>query len=360
MSETDARFGLRRGDFALDVAFRLPARGITTLSGRSGSGKTTLLRCLAGLERPESGRLSLGRDVWFDASRGLDVPTHRRAVGYVTQQAHLFPHLSVRGNLAFGWNRSGGREADLDLEHIAGQLGLGTLLDRSVDGLSGGECQRVAIGRALLSGPKILLLDEPVSSLDIFGREEVLEVLERLLSRLPIPCVYVSHDLGEAARLADQMLWLNAGRIQASGPVQQVLSDLALPFAQERDSESIVLGRIAERDAASGLAWVAFPGGGLWISGEDAPAGGDVRVQIRARDVSLALERPEQISVLNILEGRVEGLAEAGTTPSQVLVRVDIGGSLLLSRVTRRSARELGLAPGTRVWALVKSAAIRR
>ena len=360
MTGADAKFGLRRGDFQLDVAFRLPGRGITTLSGRSGSGKTSLLRCLAGLERPESGHLSLGEDVWFDANRGLNVPTHRRAVGYVTQEAHLFPHLTVRENLGFGLKRSRVRGAELNLDQIARRLRLDPLLDRGVDRLSGGERQRVAVGRAMLSNPKILLLDEPVSSLDIFGKEEVLEVLERVLGQISIPCVYVSHDLQEAARLADRMLWLESGRIKASGPVQNVLSDLELPFAQEKDSESIVQGRVATIDNDAGLAWVEFPGGGLWISAEDAPETGEVRIQVRARDVSLALQRPEAISVLNILEGRIAGLADAGNEPSQVLVRVDIGGSLLLSRVTRRSVRELGLAKGTPVWALIKSAAIRR
>ncbi|NJD32289.1 MAG: molybdenum ABC transporter ATP-binding protein [Gammaproteobacteria bacterium] len=351
---------LHRAVFALEAAFELGDRGVTTLSGKSGSGKTTLLRCIAGLERPDGGRIRWGDEAWFDASLPIDVPTHRRGVGFVMQDAHLFPHLSVRQNLEYGARRGGDRPGPTDLDRIAADLGLARLLDRGVTNLSGGERQRVAIGRALLGRPRLLLLDEPVSALDVVATADVLGALERVLESLPIPCLYVSHDLREAARLADRMLWLDAGRIAADGPVWQVLSDPRLPFAQEEDAESVVAGRVEAVDPSTGLARVGFDGGDLWIAAGEVAAGSKVRVQIRARDVSLALRRPEAISVLNILEARVLDVSEARNSPSQALVRMQVGGTLLLSRVTRRSAAELGLAPGVLVWALVKSAAITR
>jgi molybdate transport system ATP-binding protein len=360
VSRLDARIAFRREAFALDVAFGLAERGVTTLSGRSGSGKSTLLRCIAGLERPQGGRITWGDETWFDATRGVNVPAHRRGIGYVMQDANLFPHLSVRGNLEYGTLRNAGRDGPADLPRIAEELGVAALLERNVDGLSGGERQRVAIARSLLSRPRLLLLDEPVSALDAVGTAEVLGELERLFETLAIPCLYVSHDLREAARLADRMLWLEGGRIAADGPVSRVLSDPSLPFAQEEDAESVVVGRVVRVDGDSGLAHVTFDGGELWIGADRVSAGEVVRVQIRARDVSLALERPRAISVLNIVEATVLDIAPARDARSQVLVRLEAGRSLLLSRITRRSVAELGLEPGRRVWALVKSAAITR
>jgi molybdate transport system ATP-binding protein len=360
VSRLEAGISFQRGEFTLDVAFGLAERGVTTLSGRSGSGKSTLLRCIAGLERPRSGRIAWGGETWFDATRGLDVPAHRRGVGYVMQDANLFPHLSVRGNLEFGASRGSGRDRPADVARVAEDLGVTALLERDVDGLSGGERQRVAIARALLSRPRLLLLDEPVSALDAVGTAEVLGALERVFESLAIPCLYVSHDLKEAARLADRMLWLDGGRIAADGPVSQVLSDPSLPFAQEEDAESVVVGRVAAVDGEAGLAHVAFDDGELWIGADRVRAGDEVRVQIRARDVSLALEKPRAISVLNIVEASVVDIAPARGSPSQALVRLAAGRSLLLSRITRRSVAELELVPGRRVWALVKSAAITR
>jgi molybdate transport system ATP-binding protein len=359
VSRLGVKLALERGEFALEVAFELGERGVATLSGPSGSGKTTLLRCIAGLERPRAGSICWGTETWFDAVRGIDVPAHLRAIGYVTQEAHLFPHLDVRANLEYGAQRAGPRAGAADPDRVAGELGITALLGRRVEHLSGGERQRVAIGRALLARPRLLLLDEPVSALDEAGTAEVLEVLERVLAALPMPCLYVSHDLREAARLADRMIWLAAGRVAADGPASEVLSDPSLPFAQAEDSGSVITGRVDSVDQAMGLARVVFSGGELWIAaGAATPPGRLVRIGVRARDVSLALRRPESISVLNVLEGRVVDVAIAEGTPSQALVRVEAGGCLLLSRVTRRSVAELGLVPGLAVWALVKSAAI--
>jgi len=355
------RVSLERADFALAATFELGARGVTTLSGPSGSGKTTLLRCIAGLERPREGAIAWGGETWCDTVRGVEVPTHLRAIGYVTQEAHLFPHLSVQGNLDYGAKRAGSRAGAADAGRLASDLGITSLLGRRAEHLSGGERQRVAIGRALLARPRLLLLDEPVSALDEAGTAEVLDTLERVLASLPIPCLYVSHDLREAARLADRMIWLESGRIAADGPALQVMSDPRLPFAQAEDAGSVIDGRVESVDLRLGLARVACDGGGLWIAaGPTALPGRPVRVCIRARDVSLALCRPEKISVLNVLEGRVLDVAEARDVPSQALVRVEAGGCLLLSRVTRKSVAELGLVAGLPVWALVKSAAIVR
>ena len=361
MTGLAVRLSLERADFVLEAAFELGVSGVTTLSGPSGSGKTTLLRCIAGLERPRDGLVTWNGETWFDGTRGIDVPAHRRAIGYVTQQAHLFPHLSVRDNLDYGARRAGSRVGTADPQALVADLGIMPLLDRRVEQLSGGERQRVAIGRALLARPRLLLLDEPVSALHEAGTAEVLTTLERVLAALPIPCLYVSHDLGEASRLADRMIWLESGRIVADGPAREVMNDPRLPFAQAEDAGSVIPGLVESVDNDHGLAHVTFDGGELWIAATaDTSPGCQVRVGIRARDVSLALRRPEAISVLNVLEGRVVDIADALDSRSQALVQVKAGGCLLLSRVTRRSVAELGLVPGLTVWALVKSAAIVR
>jgi molybdate transport system ATP-binding protein len=361
VTRLDVRLSHQRGEFALELAFGLGDRGVTTLSGPSGSGKTTLLRCIAGLERARAGEISWNGETWLDSSRDIDLPTHLRGIGYVTQEAHLFPHLTVQGNLEYGARRAGSRAGATDTGRVAADLGIAPLLGRRVHDLSGGERQRVAIARALLGRPQLLLLDEPVSALDEAGTSEVQDVLERVLGSLPIPCLYVSHDLREAARLSDRMIWLDAGRILADGPAREVMSDPRLPFAQAEGAGSVIDGRVESLDVDHGLARVGFDGGELWIAASPATSPGrPVRVCIHARDVSLALCRPAMISVLNVLEGRVLDVAEARDSPSQALVRVEAGRCLLLSRVTRRSVVELGLVPGLPVWALVKSAAIVR
>ena len=361
MNGLGVRLSLERAGFVLEAAFDLGERGVTTVSGPSGSGKTTVLRCIAGLERPRAGTITWNGETWFDAARGIELPPHRRAIGYVTQQAHLFPHLSVRDNLDYGARRAGARPGAVQARELVADLGITPLLDRRVGGLSGGERQRVAIGRALLARPRLLLLDEPVSALHEAGTAEVLATLESVLAALPIPCLYVSHDLREASRLADRMIWLESGRIVAEGPAGDVMSDPRLPFAQAEDAGSVVPGRVESVDDDGGLAQVTFDGGELWIAATaDTSPGCRVRVGIRARDVSLALRRPDAISVLNVLEGQVVDIADARDSRSQALVRVKAGGCLLLSRITRRSVAELGLAPGLPVWALVKSAALVR
>ena len=361
MSGLDVDVAFPLEPFGLDVRITLERHGVTTLSGPSGAGKTTLLRCIAGLERPYAGHVRWGAESWYDASRGIDVPVHLRGVGYVSQQAHLFPHLDVRGNLDYGARRAGDRPGVADEPALLEALGVTPLLGRRIRHLSGGERQRVAIGRALLARPRLLLLDEPVSALDEQSTLDVHEALERVLARLPVPALYVSHDLREAARLADRMLWMEHGRITADGRADRVLSDPSLPFAQADDAASVLDGRIDAIDAPMGLARVALDGAGLWIAAPSAATPGSrVRVVVHARDVSLALDRPGRLSVLNVLEGTVTAIGDVPRVPSLALVRVEVGGCRLLARITRRSVAELGLAPGRTVYALVKSAALAR
>ncbi|WP_147653926.1 molybdenum ABC transporter ATP-binding protein [Vulcaniibacterium gelatinicum] len=349
-----ARFRLERPGFALDVDLALPGRGVSALFGPSGSGKTTLLRCLAGLERPREGRLDVLGECWQDGGRFL--PPHRRPVGYVFQEASLFPHLSVLGNLRYGQRRS--RDASkVDLDHAIGLLGIASLLDRRPEHLSGGERQRVAIARALAVGPRLLLLDEPLAALDAARRREILPYLERLHETLEIPVLYVSHSAAEVARLADHVVLLEAGRVRAEGPLQDLCARLD-PAARLGEQPGVVLEAVlAERAAQWHLARVEFAGGSLWTRDFERAPGSRVRVQVLARDVSLALQPPQGSSIQNQLPGVVDAIGE-DEHPGLALVRVRVGASALLARVTRRAVAELGIAPGQALWAQVKSVAL--
>jgi molybdate transport system ATP-binding protein len=359
MTLLDASLKLSRRNFALDVAIQMQSPQVLVVAGRSGSGKTTLLRCLAGLEPAVQGHVFVGDDVWLDRDRGRNLAVHRRRVGYVTQDAHLFPHLSVRQNLLFGAHRQRLTVERDRFDQLAQALSLATLLDRSVATLSGGERQRVAIGRVLLSQPQLLLMDEPVAHLDTESAALVLDGLDETLRSNGTSCVYVTHNLREAARVADQVMWLEAGQVKAAGPVADALSDPALPFAWVQEAGSVIEGTVLIRDDESALAQVDFGAGRLWVPTATAAVGSRVRVQIAARDVGIALQVPHEISILNALEGWVVDIV-AGADASHALVQVDVGGVRLLARVTRRSVRLLPLAAGTRVWALVKSASLAR
>ena len=352
-----ARFALNYGDFALDIDLALPTRGVTALFGPSGSGKSTLLRCVAGLARAPGGYLEINGEVWQDAARGFFLPTHQRSLGYVFQEASLFPHLTVEGNLAYGRKRAPAGARRVDQTHILELLGIGQLLRRRPERLSGGERQRVAIARALFAHPKILLLDEPLSALDHARKQEILPYLERLHDELEIPMLYVSHAPDEVARLADHLVVLEAGRVLASGPLQETLARLDLPIRLGEDAGVVLEGRIAERDVAWHLARVDFGGGSLWVRDGGHPIGREVRVRILARDVSLALEAHRGTSILNILPARVEQLAE-DAHPALALARLDVGGAPLVARLTRRSAAALSLTPGHTVWAQIKAVAL--
>lgn len=355
----DAAFAGRLGRFELDAAFQVPMRGITALFGPSGCGKTTILRCMAGLQRLP-GRLTLGGETWQDCERGVFMPPHRRPVGYVFQEASLFEHLPVRRNLNFGARRARDGGPALDFTQVVELLGIGHLLDRAPTALSGGERQRVAVGRALLSRPRLLLMDEPLSALDRSTKDEILPYLEALHDSLAIPIVYVSHDISEVARLADRIVVVAGGRVVTEGPVAQILERLDLHPAMGRFEAGVVLSvRVTGHEHGFQLTHLDHHGQQLVMPMTDAPVGSEVRLRIRARDVSLATARPSGISIRNILAGTVaEIVEEPDTAFAETLV--DVGGARIRSRVTRASVADLGLAIGKPVYALVKSITFER
>jgi molybdate transport system ATP-binding protein len=345
-----------RGAFCLDVDLDLPQRGISALFGHSGSGKTTVLRAIAGLERAPGGVVALGDDVWQDDARGVFVPVHKRAVGYVFQEASLFPHLSVRANLEFGRRRVPVHERRFAPEPVTALLGIADLLERRPDGLSGGERQRVAIARALLASPRLLLMDEPLAALDLRRKLEILPYLERMHEELAIPIVYVSHAPDEVARLADHLVLLDAGKAVASGPLTETLARVDLPpsFA---DDAGVVLETVLAGHEEDALSRLEFAGGALFVGRRREAVGTHLRCRIHARDVSLALDRPQGTSIVNRLPAVVTAVA-ATDTPGHVLVQLRMGDSPLLARITERSRRELGIAPGLRLWVQIKGVAL--
>jgi len=353
----EARFQVAYSGFALDVDLQLVGGGVTAIFGPSGCGKTTLLRCIAGLARGASGRLVVNGAVWQDDAAGLCVPTHRRAVGVVFQEPSLFPHLSVRQNLEYGMKRSRAATAR-DFEATVSLLDLGQLLARSPAALSGGERQRVAIGRALLARPSLLLMDEPVASLDQRRKAEILPYLERLRAELASPILYVTHSLAEVARLADQLVLLEAGRLVAHGPLAATLTRLDLPTAEADDASTVLEAVIAEQDEPYQLTRIDFPGGALWVGHVERPLGSRVRARVQARDVSVTLTPPVQSSILNVLPCELVEIADAGPERVNLKLRTDGAGSILLARITRRSRDSLRLTPSMRVFAQVKSVAL--
>jgi molybdate transport system ATP-binding protein len=350
------RLRMERGAFCLDVDLDLPQRGISALFGHSGSGKTTVLRAIAGLERAPGGVIALGAEVWQDDARGVFVPVHQRAIGYVFQEASLFPHLSVRANLEFGRKRVPLHERRFALEPVAALLGIEGLLARRPDGLSGGERQRVAIARALLASPRLLLMDEPLAALDLRRKLEILPYLERMHAELAIPIVYVSHAPDEVARLADHLVLLDDGKAVASGPLTETLARVDLPpsFA---DDAGVVLDTILVGHEEDALSRLEFAGGALFVGRRREAIGTRLRCRIHARDVSLALDRPQGTSIVNRLPAVVTAVA-ATDTPGHVLVQLRMGDSPLLARITERSRRELGIAPGLRLWVQIKGVAL--
>ncbi|MBI1887446.1 MAG: molybdenum ABC transporter ATP-binding protein [Nitrosomonadales bacterium] len=351
-----ARFDLAYPGFALHAEVRLPARGIIALFGPSGSGKTTLLRCIAGLERTANGMLQVRDEVWQDGANFL--PVHRRPLGYVFQEASLFPHLSVRQNLEYGLKRIPPEQRRVQLEQAVEWLGLDRLIERdSPAGLSGGERQRVAIARALLTSPRLLLMDEPLSALDTASKRDILPYLEILHGALDIPVIYVSHALDEVARLADQLVLMEQGRVIASGALGEVLGRLDLPTAHLDDAGAVIEAGVVVQDEAYHLTRLDFSGGSLWVSRVERAIGSVVRARVLARDVSIATAAPHGSSISNILEARIAEIRDEGA--DRVNLRLTIGESqVLLSRITRRSRDQLGLMPGMEVFAQVKSVAL--
>ncbi len=350
----EARFNIDRGAFTLDVDLQIPAQGVSALFGPSGCGKTTLLRAIAGLEQVPGGRLSVGGETWQDNGRFL--PPHRRPIGYVFQEASLFPHLDVRANLEYGAKRSGAGGNGTPLEDAVDLLGIAPLLDREPETLSGGERQRVAIARALAVGPQLLLMDEPLASLDMQRKAEILPYLEALHRALDIPVIFVSHDPAEVARLADHMVLMDSGRVTADGTVQDMFSRLDLPLAHGADAAAIVEATVLRHDDDWHLTELAFAGGRLSVARSDLASGSDVRLQIAARDVSLTLEPQSGTSILNIVPAVIDDLEDEDE--AQATVRLLAADVPLLARVTRKSVDALGLRPGRAVYAQVKSIAL--
>jgi molybdate transport system ATP-binding protein len=352
----------RQGDFQLEASFTAPASGITALFGRSGAGKTTIVNMLAGLVRPDRGRIAIDGETLFSTEKRIDLPPERRRLGYVFQEGRLFPHYSVRGNLTYG-ARHGAAHPGIGFDAVVALLGLETLLDRRPGDLSGGEKQRVAVGRALLAAPRLLLMDEPLASLDQPRKAEILPFIERLRDELRLPIIYVSHAMQEVVRLADTLVLLSQGRVAAVGPVEELTSRLDLrPLTGRYEAGAVIRAAVAGQDMTYGLSELVFPGGRLRVSHVPLPLGTPVRLRIRARDVALATTRPTGISIRNIFPARiVEVAADRGPL---VDVKLDIGTPhqpvALWARITQRAAQELGLAVGREVFALLKTVALDR
>lgn len=349
---------LRHGwpGFTLDVGFQAPP-GVTALFGPSGCGKSTVLAAVAGLLRPQAGRIALDGQVLFDSGAGRMVPAERRRCGVVFQEARLFPHLSVAGNLRYGLKRAPRGAAGPGLEEVVALLGIAPLLARRPAALSGGEKQRVAIGRALLSRPAMLLMDEPLAALDAPRKAELLPYLARLRRQLAIPLLYVTHALEEVDRLADTLVLLEGGRVLAAGPVEALAARTDLPaLAGRRDAGVLLACTVLAHDAAAQLTRIGFAGGTLAVPLAPVAPGEALRLRIRARDVAVATIEPRGLSVQNVLPVTLEAI-EPGTA-GQAMLRLRAGPALLLARVTQDSVHQLALAPGQRLWALVKSVAL--
>jgi molybdate transport system ATP-binding protein len=347
------------GDFRLEAKLEAPA-GITVIFGRSGAGKSTLLSAIAGLVRPQRGHIQVDARVLFDSQSGIDVPVHHRRLGYVFQDACLLPHLSVRANLLYGYRFCPATERRIHLDQVCGVLALGDLLRRRTASLSGGERQRVAIGRALLSNPSMLLMDEPLASLDIARRTEIMDYIERLRAEFHIPAVYVSHSLDEVLRLADTLVLLDAGKVIASGKVTDLMRRPDLQaYTGGTDAGAVIEARVSEYDGSYDLTTLLFSGGRLLCAGVSAPIGQAVRIRVRARDVALALTEPRQTSVLNVLRGTITNIITEPTGEA-VDVSISVGEAILYARVTRFSCDRLGLHAGKEVFALIKAVSLDR
>ncbi|HTY94345.1 MAG TPA: molybdenum ABC transporter ATP-binding protein [Steroidobacteraceae bacterium] len=356
MLEIDVR--KQRGAFALHVTFAAATPGATALFGRSGCGKTTIIHMIAGLLRPDAGCIRIDGTVLFDAARGIDVPAEQRGVGYVFQDARLFPHLSVRDNLLYGSRRARGRPPRLKFDDVVELLGIAPLLGRRPHGLSGGERQRVAIGRALLSQPRLLLLDEPMAALDEPRRAELLPYLESLRDRFSLPMVFVSHQYAEVLRLADEVVVLDRGTVAAHGDTCAMSRSPALRAIVGPESiGAVVEGTAGEVDAPTGLARIQVGAGQLLVESADLRRGQRVRIQLLARDLIIAVAPPAGLSVRNSLSGTIDGLAPDGERAW--LVSTDIGGATLMVRVTDDARQALELTVGQRVWVLVKTVSLR-
>jgi molybdate transport system ATP-binding protein len=345
------------GEFTLDAGFTSEG-GVTALFGRSGSGKTSLVRVIAGLSRPDQGRLMIDGDVLLDTENRIFVPKHRRRFGYVFQEGRLFPHLTVRQNLNYGRWFAGIARQGGDFDRIVDLLGIETLLDRRPGKLSGGEKQRVAIGRALLAAPRLLLMDEPLAALDDQRKAEILPYLERLRDETATPIVYVSHSVSEVARLADKVVMMKSGQIEAIGTPSEILGGQAFLSSDRRDAGAVLTGKVEAIDSAHRLATIRLSAAEIVVPNAHVETGRIVRVHIPERDVMVATLRPEGLSALNILEGRIVAIEPDGE--GMMRVRIRSGEDDLLARITALSVERLDLKLEKTVFAVIKTVALER
>ncbi|QIB33013.1 molybdenum ABC transporter ATP-binding protein [Ancylobacter pratisalsi] len=347
----------RPGGFELEAQFVAPGSGVTALFGRSGAGKTTIIQAAAGVVRPDAGRIAVGDEVFFDSSRGINLPIEARRVGYVFQDSRLFPHMSVERNLRYGERRSRASVRAIGFDTVVDMLGIAHLLGRRPHTLSGGERQRVAIGRALLAQPRLLLMDEPLAALDAARKAEILPYLERLRDEMGLPILYVSHAIDEVLRLADMVVALREGRLVAAGALGEVMSaPEMLQVVGRFDLGTVIDCTVSRHDADYGLSDLAFFGGVLRVPQVERPVGATVRARVRARDVALALTKPEEVSVSNLLPATVEEVRRLEGPYADVILKV--GDGHLAAMVTRESADRLALGAGLAVWAMIKSVAV--
>jgi molybdate transport system ATP-binding protein len=344
--------------FHIDLSFGAENGSITGLFGRSGSGKTSIINMISGLTKPDRGYVRIGDQVILDTKKNIFVPPEQRHLGYVFQDNRLFPHLTVRGNLVYGLNNTINSSQEITFERVINVLEISKLLERKPANLSGGEKQRVAIGRAVLTQPSLLLMDEPLASIDVQLRNEILQFIEELRNELGLTIIYVSHAIDEVIRLADQMVLISNGTKKAEGKVEDIMSRLDLaPLTGRFDAGAVLSTKVHSYDKKYGLTELSFNGGVLRITGTNLPIGQTVKAHIKARDVSLTLKHPNETSILNIFEGSI---IEVGNNQGpQVDIKIDIG-SPLIARITRKSFDELGLSVGTSVFTMLKAVAIDR
>ena len=359
MSFIEAKFLKRRPGFTLDVECRIDSRGITALFGPSGSGKTTLLRCLAGLEQPDLGLLKVNDTIWQDQNTRLD--THQRPIGYVFQHANLFSHLSVHDNLMYGYRRLKATPSNSELapDSVIQYMGLESLLQRHPGQLSGGQKQRVAMARALLRQPQLLLMDEPMASLDLRSKNDILPYLENLNTQFQIPIVYVSHSPDEVVRIADDMILLDHGKVLAHGSVNELLTRPDLPLSHLEESCAVIEGTVDHHEPEYHLSYVRVPGGMIGISLVDKAVKTPLRLRINARDVSLALHPSETSTISNFLSVRIDQITTM-QDPAKQLVTLDLGGQRILSQITTKSRHKLNFQVNQIVHAQVKSVALMK
>lgn len=349
----ECKLNIQLEGFKLEAKFTIPDKGITVVFGPSGSGKTTLLRAIAGLEKSDTGFLKVGDSIW--QSDHNFVPTHKRQIGYVFQDAALFDHLNVEGNLDYVIKRKTGLTEDF-IDSIYTLLDIKPLINRSTVQLSGGEKQRVAIARALLTNPKILLLDEPLSALDLKRKNEILPYLDSLHSQLEIPILYVTHSQDETSRLADHLMLIEDGKIIGNGPINEMLTRFDLPLSHSGDAISIFDARVMSRDTDFNLMHLEFKGGQFIVPDNKLPIESLVRIRVAARDVSITKKKQTDTSILNIFPAVVEEMVPEGN--AQMMVRLTLNGVTLLACLTRKSASSLKLDQGLSVFIQVKSVAI--